>query len=606
MITLKKLKWDNCFSYGSDNELDLSSDIVTQLVGTNGTGKSSIPLILEEVLFNKNSKGIKKADIPNREVNNGYDISLTFDVVDDQYEIDVVRRANIKVKLYKNGEDISSHTATNTYKTLEQIIGIDFKTFSQIVYQNTNASLQFLTATDTNRKRFLIDLLQLDDYVKYFEVFKELSRTLGGDVSRIQGKIDTIIKWLNDNKLEDTSLLPKLDLPFYSEEDEESLRSLQIEMENISEITKKINQNNLYKSQLESIDIGLAKEFLSMNDYEDTSDLKQSLGELTSRASLENKMIKKYTDLQEMDEGRCPTCEQPVDYEFISTQLRNHISEKNGFVERIDAVKNSISRIENTNNTFTQMKQMVDNYEDLLRSVDMTLANEVPNSNELQEKIEKIKSRIRDRKSRVEEIIAENEKRERHNTRLSIIQEQQTDFENQLDDLSTSIGEIEDKLSHVEILKKAFSTNGLLAYKIENLVKDLEVLTNEYLAELSDGRFSLEFVVLNDKLNVEIDDNGKKVDILALSAGELARVNTSTLLAIRKLMSSISKSRINVLFLDEVTNVLDELGKERMVEILLREENLNTYIVSHGWTHPLLSKIEVIKEDKISRLDGQS
>lgn len=606
MITLKKLKWDNCFSYGSDNELDLSSDIVTQLVGTNGTGKSSIPLILEEVLFNKNSKGIKKADIPNREVNNGYNISLTFDVVDDQYEIDVVRRANIKVKLYKNGEDISSHTATNTYKTLEQIIGIDFKTFSQIVYQNTNASLQFLTATDTNRKRFLIDLLQLDDYVKYFEVFKELSRTLGGDVSRIQGKIDTIIKWLNDNKLEDTSLLPKLDLPFYSEEDEESLRSLQIEMENISEITKKINQNNLYKSQLESIDIGLAKEFLSMNDYEDTSDLKQSLGELTSRASLENKMIKKYTDLQEMDEGRCPTCEQPVDYQFISTQLRNHISEKNGFVERIDAVKNSISRIENTNNTFTQMQERVDNYEDLLRSVDMTLANEVPNSNELQEKIEKIKGRIRDRKSRVEEIIAENEKRERHNTRLSIIQEQQTDFENQLDELSANIGEIEDKLSHVEILKKAFSTNGLLAYKIENLVKDLEVLTNEYLAELSDGRFSLEFVVLNDKLNVEIDDNGKKVDILALSAGELARVNTSTLLAIRKLMSSISKSRINVLFLDEVTNVLDELGKERMVEILLREENLNTYIVSHGWTHPLLSKIEVIKEDKISRLDGQS
>ncbi|BCV00885.1 MAG: hypothetical protein CM15mV38_0190 [uncultured marine virus] len=41
-----------------------------------------------------------------------------------------------------------------------------------------------------------------------------------------------------------------------------------------------------------------------------------------------------------------------------------------------------------------------------------------------------------------------------------------------------------------------------------------------------------------------------------------------------------------------------------MVEILLGEENLNTYIVSHGWTHPLLSKIEVIKENEISRLDG--
>ena len=80
MITLKKLQWNNCFSYGSDNELNLDDSIVTQLVGTNGTGKSSIPLILEEVLFNKNSKGIKKADIPNREVGKGYDITLTFAV----------------------------------------------------------------------------------------------------------------------------------------------------------------------------------------------------------------------------------------------------------------------------------------------------------------------------------------------------------------------------------------------------------------------------------------------------------------------------------------------------------------------------------------------
>jgi len=606
VITLKKLNWSNCFSYGSDNELDLNDSIVTQLVGTNGTGKSSIPLILEEVLFNKNSKGIKKADIPNREVNNGYDISLSFSVNDDEYKIDVSRRTNIKVKLFKNEEDISSHTATNTYKTLEEIIGIDFKTFSQIVYQNTNASLQFLTATDTNRKRFLIDLLQLDNYVKYFDVFKELSRILGGDVSHIQGKIDTINKWLLDNKLEDTSLLPKLELPFYSEEDEETLRSLQIEFENISEITKKINQNNLYKKQLESIDLGLAREFVANSQIEDTSELRTKIGEIKSQGSYESRMVKKYSDLKDAAEKDCPTCGQEIDIAFIEQEFKKHNSEKVKLAEELETVQKDIDRIERNNELHRKMKGKIEQWEDLYRSIDHKLQNEVPNSEELKQKIEKIKSRIRDRRSRVEEIITENERRERHNTRLSIIEEQQTDFEKQLDDLLASIGGIEDKLANVEILKKAFSTNGLLAYKIENLVKDLEELTNEYLADLSDGRFSLEFVVLNDKLNVEIDDNGKSVDILALSAGELARVNTSTLLAIRKLMSSISKSRINVLFLDEVTNVLDEGGKERLVEILLREENLNTYIVSHGWTHPLLSKIEVIKEDKISRLDGQS
>ena len=604
MITLKKLEWSNCFSYGSNNILDLNDSIVTQLVGTNGTGKSSIPLILEEVLFNKNSKGIKKADIPNREVNNGYDIALSFSVNDEEYLIDVVRRTNIKVKLYKNEEDISSHTATATYKTLEAIIGIDFKTFSQIVYQNTNASLQFLTATDTNRKKFLIDLLQLDNYVKFFEVFKELSRNLAGDVSRIQGKIDTIDKWLSDNYLEDTSLLSKLELPFYSEEDENTLRSLQIEFQNISEITKKINQNNLYKSQLESIDLGLAKEYVSENEWQDTEHLLQQIGEIKSQGSQEVRMIKKYTDLLDVDDAGCPTCGQEIDLAFIEQELKRHQETKEEYTAQLELVNENLGEINKANLLFKEMQQKISSWEEIYRQIDHSLPTEVPNDTELTKKITKLKTRIRERQSRVEEVITENERIERHNTRLAIIEEQQTDFEEQLASLTADITEVEDKLGHVEILKKAFSTNGLLAYKIENLVKDLEELTNEYLAELSDGRFSLQFVVLNDKLNVEIDDNGKTVDILALSAGELARVNTSTLLAIRKLMSSISKSRINVLFLDEVTNVLDEGGKERLVEILLREENLNTYIVSHGWTHPLLSKIDIIKEQKISRLDG--
>ena len=85
MIILQKLAWDNCFSYGKGNEVNLAESTLTQLVGTNGVGKSSIPLILEEVLFNKNSKNVKKADIANRYVNQGYDISLDFSVDDDQY-----------------------------------------------------------------------------------------------------------------------------------------------------------------------------------------------------------------------------------------------------------------------------------------------------------------------------------------------------------------------------------------------------------------------------------------------------------------------------------------------------------------------------------------
>ena len=235
MITLKKLKWSNCFSYGPDNELDLDDNSVTQIIGTNGMGKSSIPLIIEEILYNKNSKGIKKADIPNRYLGKGYSIYLSLQKDGSLYEISVDRKSNIKVTLEKDGEDISSHTATNTYKTIQEILGIDFKTFSQLVYQNTNASLQFLTATDTNRKKFLIDLLQLDEYVNLFEVFKEASKESSYGMVSITSEIATVEKWLQTNKLEDTTILPMLDLEIDTEEDEKQFRSLSVEIENISE-----------------------------------------------------------------------------------------------------------------------------------------------------------------------------------------------------------------------------------------------------------------------------------------------------------------------------------------------------------------------------------
>ena len=220
MITLKKLKWSNCFSYGSDNELHLDNNTVTQIIGTNGMGKSSIPLIIEEILYNKNSKGIKKADIPNRYINDGYSIFLSFEKDGSDYEISVDRKSSIKVKLEKDGEDISSHTATNTYKTIQEILGIDFKTFSQLVYQNTNASLQFLTATDTNRKKFLIDLLHLDEYVNLFEVFKEASRLSSNKLIEVGSEINTIEKWLQTNNLEGMEVLELLNFEIDTDEDE--------------------------------------------------------------------------------------------------------------------------------------------------------------------------------------------------------------------------------------------------------------------------------------------------------------------------------------------------------------------------------------------------
>ena len=596
MIILKTLRWDNCFSYGKGNILDLNSSNLTQLVGTNGMGKSSIPLIIEEVLFNKNSKGIKKQEIQNRFVNDGYAINLTFSVDDNEYEIDVSRKASIKCKLFKNGEDISSHTATNTYKTVQDLLGLDFKTFTQLVYQNTNTSLQFLTATDTNRKKFLIDLLKLTEYVEFFDIFKEAAREITLEVNSLESKSDTIVKWLNENKLESMDILPILNLPKFSESDEQELQQLRYDFEKISENNKKIIDNNFNIEQVKTLTIDERRLFIG--EKIDLDAMLQQQGTFSSKLAEAQAHIDKLSELDD----RCPTCEQEIEGEKLEELNLDYLNAHTNASNNIVILKEKIAEAKAHNKNVIIARNQQRQYEDYIRDLDTALPSQILDGDELSSKIDEISSRITQVKRDIEKIAADNMVAERHNTRLDIIQEQTANFESELEEVVTALGKIEETAAHLEILKKAFSTNGLLAYKIENLVKDLEDLTNEYLAELSDGRFSLEFVVTNDKLNVQITDNANIVDILALSSGELARVNTATLLAIRKLMSSISSSQINTLFLDEVIAVLDDQGREKLVEILL-EETLNTYIVSHGWTHPLLAKIEVIKEDNISRLE---
>ena len=598
MITLQKLRWSNVFSYGPDNELDLSENGVTQIIGTNGMGKSSIPLIVEEALYNKNSKGIKKADIPNRYINDGYKIELDFTKDTKTYTVQIQRKASIKIALLEDGEDISSHTATNTYKTIQEIIGIDFKTFSQLVYQNPNTSLQFLTATDTNRKKFLIDLLHLDNYVKLFDLFKEEAKRVSTNVTSIQSKIDTIEKWLQNNKLESTEVLELLETSIDTDDDEELLGSLRVKLENISETNKKISNNNKYREMLKSINISEINS-IDADEKLSYSELTSEVGGLKQTVAGAKQVLEKLEKLGD----HCPTCEQSVDPEFKQTMIDAEKSKIEQAKTRNAEIQQQIAEIKAHNLEYERKVNGQREWEQLYGRIDDSLPSSILSRENLEEEFRTVQARIQRAKAELQEVIAENEKRTKHNTRVSIVQEQTQEF---LEQLEESQGLLDEELSissNLEVLKKAFSTNGLLAYKIENLVKELEELTNYYLAELSDGRFTLEFGISNDKLNVQITDNGNTVDILALSSGELARVNTSTLLAIRKLMSSISKSRINVLFLDEVISVLDEVGKEKLVEILIKEENLNSYLVSHQWQHPLLSKIEVVKEDNVSRLE---
>jgi DNA repair exonuclease SbcCD ATPase subunit len=167
---------------------------------------------------------------------------------------------------------------------------------------------------------------------------------------------------------------------------------------------------------------------------------------------------------------------------------------------------------------------------------------------------------------------------------------------------STKLMETSVLCARLETLVSSMGSKGLVAYKIEALVKVFEELINEYLQVLSDGEFTLKFIMDDTKLQIRLTSGSVEMDVKSISSGEFNKVNTATLLAVRKMLTAISKIDINLLFLDEVVAVLDAESKDTLIDLLLKETNLNTIVVSHGYTHPLAARLNVIKENKISRL----
>jgi len=598
MIIFKELKWSNFFSYGSENILDFTENPVSQLVGLNGAGKTSIALMVQEILYGKNVKRIIKASLKNRNRKGDITAELLFSVNDNEYLVKMRRGTKLFVSFFMNGEDISSHTAAETMKTIENVLNIDFDTFSQLVYQSSKNSLQFLTATDTQRKKFLISLFNLEEYIIIFEKLKGILVQVNKEVAEIQGRYSVYEKWIKEHKNADLDAQDTYAEPELDDELIEELGTLEGQKAKAGILNKDINKNNSYKQQLGNIDSDLLTK--TLHNPEGISELASTKISVTTLIAEKKKILKNVDGAEPF----CRVCKQPIDIADsvkLAEECRSEIDDLNlnltNTITQLQILKNLEAEDNLTRNATKE-------FENLANLIDPDLATDIIDVNEVSEKITKISKDIQNLKKEITSIQTKNKIIIAHNSKIKVIKEQLDEYNVKLLEELNNLEELFDKVAQVEVLKDAFSTNGLISYKLEYLVKDLEIVINEYLEELSRGRFQLNFILKEDKLNIEVSDEGNIITINELSEGELSKVNVSTLLAIRKLMQNLSNTKLNLLFLDEIMGVLDSFGRDDLINVLLAEDSLNTFLVTHEYTHPLVPILNVVQENGVSRIEN--
>lgn len=694
MITLKVLKFSDCLPFGKNVEIDLTKSRTTQLVGKNGSGKSSIPLILEELLYNKNSKGLLKGDILNRFSGaTEYSMSLTFAIDGVDYKIEKIVKSTAKVQLFKGTENISGHTATQTYKILNDILGMDASTFSKLVYQSLSSSLDFLTATDGNRKKFLIKLLNLDSYSEVEEQLKEARKNTKATLEKAETKLEAIRKAIKayvipelmqelpvpesirlevENTLvtlenEKQELLDKVGVLVTAQANRDALLTIQkLELTRyetlVAELTKL--QNSYNEAQLDLL-TAESNRLAFMNEEKPNKENIESLQETVNTLTKVTDKLKwtldstktKYNAIKlDAELTKCPECGSTLDKAHARLELqrlKNEYYNTKNEIEQTETelsyYKGELSALKSFHDAYAKKERAIENEytsaitkfniaeiaisgfsernkiskEDaistkptlILQSAKPTiisLDSEVANIDE----IEKLKSLISNKsqamilareklkanEDAINEALIHNAKVGSHNDMCQKLVDNQSNQLAEEADMEDTVDYLTHKVNNLDALSKIFGPKGLIAYKLESSVKTFEHKVNEYLSELSNGEFALGFELDDANLKVMIYSGGKPVSIGTLSSGELSKVNISTLLSIRSLMSAVAKNSLNVLFLDEVVSVLDTEGMGDLIDTLIKETELNTFVVSHNYQHPLVSVIKIIKEDKVSRL----
>ena len=606
-IVLNNLKFSNMFSYSQkENSINFNNNKITQLTAPNGSGKSSIALILQEVLFNKNIKGIKKADIINRwaKVKTWW-AELDFFVDDKPYSIKIKRTGTkSEVSFHQDNKDLSEHKVLDTYKSIQELLNLDFNIFSQLTYQSSIDLLEFLKATDTNRKKFLINLFNLEKYIKIGEVLKiKLTSTLKGRVL-LQGELNTINNFLDSTSIAEKKIV--IDIPDVDEQSVKQLGLLEKQIEDHSTICKNIDKNNMYIQERDSLVFDL-----SMKTPKEEPELYEALDEFKNdinKLQIHKRNLQKA--LKEVDTtDTCYACGQTIDNSHakeLMTGLNKDLYETTvkfeALIEEFEYAKTNVVGYEDLLNKYNKNKIAITKFEDLSQVIDNTISTEYPDFGHLETQKDKLQELIRTQTTERQNAIDHNQNVSIHNAKIDALIEQKENFLSRQKVVENDIISVSDQINNLEILNKAFSTSGIVAFKLENLTKELEVTINRYLSLLSDGQFQVSFRLDKEKLNIIVSNNGIDTPIETVSGGEFSRIQTAVLLAIRNLLAKLGGSSINLLFLDEITGVLDDEGKEKLIEVLSEDDDLNVFLISHDFTHPLIDKISIVKENNISSI----
>src|SRR6056300_1041573 len=208
MITFKKIRYKNFLSSGDQfTEIDFQQHHTNLIIGTNGAGKSTMLDALTFVLFNKPFRKINKPQLVNATNERGCLVEIEFSVNSRDY---LVRRG-IKPNVFDievNGTALHREADDRANQRIleENILKVNYKSFTQIVILGSATYVPFMQLTTPNRREVIEDLLDIQIFSTMNTLLKEKVSENKSGIQDIKYEIDLIKNKIDSAKENNESI----------------------------------------------------------------------------------------------------------------------------------------------------------------------------------------------------------------------------------------------------------------------------------------------------------------------------------------------------------------------------------------------------------------
>jgi len=545
MITFQKIRWKNFLSTGDHfSEIDFTKNGTNLIVGTNGTGKSTVLDALTFSLFNKPFRKINKSQLVNATNEKDTQVEVEFNINGKQYLVRRCMKPNlfeIEVdgqKMHKQADDRA------TQKILEEnILKVNYKSFTQIVILGSSAFVPFMQLSGSNRREVIEDLLDIRIFSAMNTIIKDKIRKQKEEIQVLDLKKDNV-----KDKLEmQEKFIEELDNRGKQriKGKRDKIESLMNESETYSTTNEKLQSDVFDITKEQEKVTGSSKKLRSLNNLK---------GKLSNKVATITKEHKFFTD-----NVTCPTCTQPIEESFRLNRINDAQTKakelQSGYLELEKAIKNEEER----EHLFTKLSKEI-----------TKLNNDISQNNT---RISGHNRQIRDLESEIQKLTDQLANRNSEHEKLA-------EFNDNLQSIFKELADKKIEITYHDFAYSLLKDDGVKTKIIKKYLPLINQQVNRYLQMMD--------FYINFKLDEEFSETiespiHENFSYSSFSEGEKMRIDLALLFTWREVARVKNSVNTNLLIMDEVfDSSLDGMGTDEFLKIIRYViKDANVFVISH-------------------------